>query len=202
MAYKSNKILIDKHCMIDIEALSQSTDAAILSIGAIWFDPYSQDITDIEAIRKGELVGNFKTFYKKVSIESCLELNMSVEDSTLSWWAKQKPEAIEEAFSENDRETIEQVLKELFVFSRHCVQFWAKSPSYDLVILETAAKRLNAGIPWQYHQTRDVRTIEEVTDLSSKGSNTHDALSDAINQASVVQKAYQKLGLTRPVWPE
>jgi inhibitor of KinA sporulation pathway (predicted exonuclease) len=186
--------------MIDIEALAQSTDAVILSVGAVAFDPYASDIEDY--LQKKIEKGNFDTFYEKVSVESCLDLNMTIEDSTMTWWAKQSPEAIDAAFSEDNRKSIEQILKELFVFSRHCTHFWAKSPSYDMVILETAAKRLNTGVPWQYHQTRDVRTMEEVTGLSTKGSNTHDALSDAMNQAKIIQKGYQKLGLTRPVWPE
>jgi hypothetical protein len=210
MTYRSNKIKIDKHCMIDIEALAQSTDAVILSIGAVCFDPYANDIEDYlksssilnKNLQQKIEKGNFTTFYKKVSVESCLELNMCIEDSTMGWWAKQDQKVIDEAFSEEGREPIDQILKELFVFSKHCTHFWAKSPSYDMVILETAAKRLNAGIPWQYHQTRDVRTIEELTGLSSRGSNTHRADDDALNQAMIVQKGYQKLGLTRPVWPE
>jgi hypothetical protein len=200
MAYKSNKILIDKHCMIDIECLGQSTDSVILSVGAVSFDPYSTDINDYfqHKIEKG----NYTTFYKKVSVESCLELDMKIEDDTMKRWSKQDQKVIDEAFSEENREPIAQVLKELFVFSKHCERFWAKSPSYDLVILETAAKRLNAGVPWQYHMTRDCRTIEELTFLNSKDSNNHDALSDALNQARIVQLGYQKLGLTRPVYPE
>lgn len=187
---------IDQHCMIDIECLAQSNDSVILTIGAVCFDPYANDIEDFEnqKIEKH----NFTKFYKRVSIESCTDIGLVISEDTVKWWSKQNQHAIDEAFSEEDREPIDKVLKDLFMYSRHCTHFWAKSPQFDMSIIETAAKKLDLGVPWNYHQLRDVRTIEEITSLESKSSNNHRADDDALNQAKIVQKAYQKLGLTRP----
>jgi hypothetical protein len=186
--------------MIDIECLAQSSDAVILTIGAICFDPYSNDIEDFQnqKIEKH----NFTKFYRRVSIDSCTDAGLVISDDTVTWWSKQNQKAIDEAFSEDDREPLDKVLKELFTFSRHCTHFWAKSPQFDMSIIETAAKRLEFGVPWRYSQLRDVRTIEELTGLESRSSNDHRADEDALNQAKIVQKSYQKLGLTRPVWQD
>jgi exodeoxyribonuclease VIII len=127
---------------------------------------------------------------------------MTIEEDVLKWWAKQSPEAIEAAFSESNRIMIEDVLKELFKFSKHCERFWAKSPEFDLSILQFAAKKANLGVPWSYYQERDIRTLEELTGFDTKDLNGHDALSDAYNEAMIVQKGYKKLGMIRPKWPE
>lgn len=184
--------------MIDIETLGQARNSAILSVGCVVFDPYTNDLEEFQLDSTAN--HTFTTLYSKVEVESCEKLGMIIEDDAMHWWAKQKPEIIEAAFSDGDRQPIEDVLKELFVFSRHCTRFWAKSPEFDFIILEYAAKQANLGNPWQYHRCRDVRTIEELTGLSTKASNTHDALGDAYNQAIIVQKGYAKLGMQRPQW--
>ena len=197
---KFNKTKYEKHMMCDIETLGQARNSVVLSIGAVVFDPYANDLEQV--LQNSQSEHTFTTFYKKINIESCEKLGMVIEDDAIKWWSKQAPEILDAAFSDADREPIEDALKELFVFSRHCTRFWAKSPEFDFIILEYAAKQANLGNPWQYHRCRDVRTIEEISGLSTKSSNTHDALGDAYNQAMTVQKAYAKLGMVRPEWPD
>ena len=197
---KFDKTKYEKHCSIDIETLGQARNSVVLSIGAVVFDPYDNDLE--AALQDTNAEHTFTTMYTKVDVESCEKLGMVIEDDTISWWAKQKDEIVEAAFADSNRKTIEEALKELFVFSRHCSRFWAKSPEFDLVILEYAAIRSQLGVPWQYHACRDIRTLEELTGLNTKSSNTHDALGDAYNQSMTVQQAYAKLGLVRPEWPD
>jgi hypothetical protein len=186
--------------MIDLECLGTGYDSVILSIGAVVFDPYENDLEEV--LEKRQESGSFSLMFERVDLDSCERLGMTIDEDTIKWWSRQNPKAIESAFSSENRKSVEDVLKQLFVLSRHCTKFWAKSPQYDMSILEHAAKMAKIGVPWNYYQLRDVRTIEEVTNLETKSSNDHDALGDAYNQAMMVQKAYAKLGLTRPEWPE
>jgi len=195
-----DKTKYEKHLMVDIETLGQARNSVILSVGAVVFDPYATDLE--ETLQNSSAPHTFTTFYKKVDTDSCEKLGMVIDEDTITWWSKQKSEIIEAAFTDDGRETIQDVLKELFVFSRHCTRFWAKSPEFDMLIIEFAAKQAGLGTPWTYHACRDVRTLEELSGLSTKSSNTHDALGDAYNQAMTVQKAYAKLGLVRPEWPD
>jgi hypothetical protein len=197
---KFDKTKYEKHCMIDLECLGTGYNAVILSIGAVVFDPYA---SDLEAAQSNpDCEKTFSLMFERVDLDSCERLGMTIDEDTIKWWSKQNPEAIESAFSEENRKNMEDVLRELYIFSRHCTKFWAKSPQYDCSILEHAAKAANIGVAWQYYQLRDVRTIEELSGLESKSLNAHDALGDAYNQAMIIQKAYKKLGMQRPEWPE
>ena len=75
------------HLMIDIETLgiNISKNIVILSIAAVEFD-----------LKTGELG---REFYERVDIQSCLDLGMKVDASTLFWWLKQNPISKNELFN-------------------------------------------------------------------------------------------------------
>lgn len=175
--------MTEKHICIDIETLSTKSNAAILSIGAVIFDPYAENMDQVEA------------FYKKVSYDSCENAGLVVDDSTMAWWAKQEQTLIDDTFNDDGREDLIQVLKDLNVFCRGGTHFWAKSPSFDCVILETVAGLVNLGVPWSYPQTRDCRTIYDLADPELPKQTVHSALEDAYNQAKGVQTVYKKLNI-------
>ena len=55
-----------KHLMVDLETLATSPDAAILTIGAVLFDPYSTRVYD--------------KFYTRVNLESTTDLGMKIDE--------------------------------------------------------------------------------------------------------------------------
>ncbi len=79
--------------MIDLETLATSPDAAILTIGAVKFDPFGDDINE----------PNCDKFYVKVDLDSCDRIGLVTHDDTIAWWANQSKEAQEEAFSPDNR---------------------------------------------------------------------------------------------------
>ena len=175
--------------MIDLETLATSTDAAILTIGAVRFDPLS----DVEFSENDK-------FYVKVDLDSCNDINLKVSDDTIEWWATQSEEAREEAFSPNGRLRVEDAFADLYKFCWGAERVWSNGAAFDVVICETVFNRIHKKVPWNFWQVRDVRTIFDLGINPNRPTVTaHNALADAIAQARGVQKVCTTLktnGLT------
>ena len=64
---------------VDVETLGKRNNAAILSIGAVKFDP------------NGNVLGD--AFYVDVDPASCVALGMTIDISTIMWWMGQRRNA-------------------------------------------------------------------------------------------------------------
>lgn len=174
------------HCMIDIESLDTNPNCVILTIGAVLFDPTKTGIVDRLELRP--------------TIEDQTEkYNRTINDATLAWWAKQKPEAIEEAFSDNNRTSFTDCMKEMYKFGWNRKAVWSHGAAFDVVAIETGMTQTldyPNPIPWPFYTIRDTRTLFDIAGvkLTDDGhTTTHKAVEDAERQAIVVQAAYQKL---------
>jgi len=170
--------------MIDLETLATSSDASILTIGAVKFDPFGSvaDFTDNDK------------FYVKVDLDSCNELNLTVSDDTLNWWATQSKEAQEEAFSTEGRIHIEDAFADLYKFAWGAQRVWSNGAGFDVVICETVFKRIHKKIPWDFWQVRDVRTMFDLgIDPMRPKITAHNALEDALAQAISIQNVCREL---------
>ena len=94
--------------MIDIETLATTPDAAILTVGAVKFNPFGDDRD--KSTRKAE------TFYKRIDLDSNIELGRTINEDTLRWWCDQSEDISHEAFVEEDRLPITTVLQDLYKF--------------------------------------------------------------------------------------
>lgn len=167
--------------MIDLETLATSTDAAILTIGAVKFDPFGKDIEDPA----------MDSFYVKVDIDSCDQLGLVANDDTIAWWGQQSKEAQEEAFGTEGRIHIRDAMDQLYKFCWGAKRVWSNGAAFDIPICETAFKRLQKATPWQYWQVRDVRTIFDLgINPNRPPVLAHHALQDAWNQAVGVQNVF------------
>ena len=171
------------HLMIDLETLGTSADSVVLSIGAVKFDLESDAIDD-------------RGFYGSVSIDSNLEAGRRIEEDTLLWWLKQ-PAAAQAVFFE-DKLPLEQVLIDLSDWlgdNKWIV--WAKGPSFDISMLEHAYRRFGMQSPWEFWNTRCVRTYMALPGAKGIKASTeglkHNALSDAYEQVKTVQMIHRKL---------
>lgn len=176
------------HIMIDIETMGNSSDSAIVSIGAVKFDLISGEI--------GE------KFHQLVQLQSCLDNGLSVSGSTIEWWLKQSSEAKNSLFDETqERVTINEALFNLSIFikgNEDCSPFiWANSPSFDCAILKTAYKKCCLIFPWDFRKELDVRTMvylkPELKNTNNFKGLAHNALDDCINQINYVCEIYKKL---------
>ena len=77
------------HGMIDLETLGVEPDSVIITVGAIKFDPY----TDEEP---------HNGLYLRCDIEEQSEkLGRTIDDNTMAWWTKQPQKIQDEAFGEH-----------------------------------------------------------------------------------------------------
>ena len=170
--------------MIDLETLATSTDAAILTIGAVKFDPFGRELKEPA----------MDSFYVRVDLDSCDEIGLVTNDDTIAWWANQSKEAKEEAFSESNRIHIKDAFDQLYKFCWGAKRVWSNGAAFDVVICETVFKRIGKAVPWNFWQVRDVRTAFDLGINPIRPPVTaHHALEDAWNQAVGIQNVYNTL---------
>ncbi|WP_433994735.1 3'-5' exoribonuclease domain-containing protein [Escherichia coli] len=178
------------HLMIDIETMGTNTNAPIVVIGAVFFDPQTGEIGPV--------------FYIVISLTDAMNTGAVPDGGTIEWWLKQSSEAraailtdqvkLKDALS-RFREFINEYSDEKFV------QVWGNGATFDNAILRTSYERLDIPCPWRYYNDRDVRTIVELGKTIDFDARTvipfegvrHNALDDARHQAKYVTATIQKL---------
>ncbi|EFI9717784.1 3'-5' exoribonuclease [Escherichia coli] len=178
------------HLMIDLETMGTNTNAPIVVIGAVFFDPQTGEIGPV--------------FYIVVSLTDAMNTGAVPDGGTIEWWLKQSSEAraailtdqvkLRDALS-RFREFINEYSDEKFV------QVWGNGATFDNAILRTSYERLDIPCPWRYHNDRDVRTIVELGKTIDFDARTvipfegvrHNALDDARHQAKYVTATIQKM---------
>ena len=171
-----------RHCMIDLETLATGPNAAVLTLGAVKFNPWGQGYSD--------------KIYFRIDLDDQDALGREVDPNTLDWWSKQDPAIMEEAFHPDDRIPLKEAVDRFHKFAWGCDQFWSHGATFDLVIMENLYKQLEKPLPWNFWQLRDTRTLFDLgfdPDMPTGGK--HDALEDAIRQAVGVQNMYRKLNI-------
>lgn len=168
-----------KHVMIDLETLGTTADSVILSIGAVKFD--LDGSIDNEA------------FYASVSIDSNLNSKRKISEATLIWWLTQSKEA-QEVFHE-PKQSLDGALSALTDWLGHNKRnAWSNGADFDLPMLAHAYAGLGWEAPWQFFNSRCVRTIKSLpaADRVPKPPNAlkHNALQDAVSQVKHVQAIY------------
>lgn len=170
--------------MIDLETLATTPDAAVLTIGAVRFDPFGEDMKEPTA----------DSFYVRVDLDSCDSIGLTVSDDTLAWWAKQDQSAQDEAFSGDNRIHIRDAMNQLYKFCWGAKRVWSHGSGFDVIICEHIFRKLNKAVPWNFWQVRDTRTIYDLGIENNRPDVLkHHALQDAYSQAVGVQNVLKKL---------
>lgn len=166
------------HLMLDIETMGNKSYASIVSIAAVEFD-----------IENG-LIG--RSFYEKIDLQSCIDIGLIVDASTIIWWMRQSDKARAEF---TDVHTIH-IIDALKLFSNFCNSnyfIWANSPRFDCAILQNAYDKAGIKIPWDFRKERCIRTLvslaPEIKDNYKSIGTTHNAFDDCINQINIVYRS-------------
>ncbi len=172
------------HAMIDLETLSTNPNAIILTIGGVKFDPYT-------------IAEPSQGMYFRVDVDKQTSMGRDVMQDTVDWWSKQPKEISDEAFSDDNRESLDDMIKKINKFSVGVDVFWCQGPLFDYAILQDIYKQLGYPVPWQYWQIRDSRTLFSLVpkDPNEKRTGLHNALEDCYFQAKKVQRVYKQLGI-------
>jgi len=173
-------------CMIDLESLGTRPDCAILTLGAVKFDPFEVD-------RFGD------GLYFRIDVNEQLELGREVQEDTLEWWGRQAEDVREEALGETGRISLTDMYQQLNRFLVGVNNIWCQGPAFDIVILENIYRQMGWPTPWQFWQIRDSRTLFGVHgDPREKNkAGLHNALEDCISQAQGVQEIYHRLKISK-----
>lgn len=148
--------------MLDLETLSLSKRAVVLSIGAVKFDPATGDVVD--------------EFYRTLMVDQQTRAGRDISYSTIKFWMDQDQAAKDAAFAQ-ERVPVEIAVSDFYQWARPSkvtthggaiwprssskVRYWANSPQFDAVIWETLCQDfgLDRMVPWSYRQLADVRTV-------------------------------------------
>ncbi|HAM9311694.1 TPA: exonuclease [Escherichia coli] len=178
------------HLMIDLETMGTNTNAPIVVIGAVFFDPQTGEIGPV--------------FYIVINLTDAMNTGAVPDGGTIEWWLKQSSEARAAILTDQVKlkDALSQFRKFINEYSdEKFVQVWGNGATFDNAILRTSYERLDIPCPWRYHNDRDVRTIVELgkaidfdarTAIPFEGER-HNALDDARHQAKYVSAIWQKL---------
>lgn len=158
--------------MLDLETLDTAITAAVISLGAVFFDK--------------DRVGH--TFYRVLDVEDQQAAGRTVNQKTMEWWAQQS-EAARKVFLAEPTPT-RVVLAEFaeFLGDRN-IKVWGNGADFDCSITGSLYDTFKVKRPWSYSNNRCFRTLKNVAlahgshDLPQREGAHHNALDDAIYQA-------------------
>ena len=162
------------HIMLDLETMGTSSNAAIIAVGAVEFDPATDTIG--------------RKFYATVGLESSVKHGGVIDPMTVVWWMRQSSEAQREATT-----GIHDIETALNKFTQFCAGIgvpsdlivWGNGADFDNVIFSSAFNRLSWPCPWGQWNNRCYRTLKSLAPhikLQRTGTH-HNALDDAESQA-------------------
>lgn len=167
--------------MIDLETMSTDSNAAIVSIGAVFFNENE--------------IG--KKFYVNVDLGSSVMAGGVTDQDTINWWNKQ-PEKVKRALDDM-KQSIEMALQLFseFLGDAKNIKIWGNSSAFDNVILANAYKRLGKDVPWQFWDDRCYRTMKSLfkdVEMKREGDH-HNAEDDAVSQSKHLIEIVKKHGI-------
>lgn len=165
--------------MLDLETMGTAADAAVLSLGACFFDE--------------EFVGD--SIYLVLDREEQILKGRTVTASTMSWWDQQSTEA--RAVWDAPQTPVKNALNcfrqwiEQFAPTPDAVEMWGYGSDFDCAIVTHLYGMWDIPRPWGYNKSRCFRTLKELVtpfgihDMPVREGTQHNALDDAIYQAAL-----------------
>jgi hypothetical protein len=171
----------ERHIMLDLETLGTSSQAVITQIGGCVFQPCAKDWN----------IGSFQYY---IDPQSCLDVGLKMDWSTIQWWLKQSEEA--RAGFQGTTMSLREALGILKQASWKDMRgVWSHGLTFDLPILEHAFKACDMKVPWHFKAARDTRTLFWLTNpVWPDNPVKHSAKHDAIAQAGAVVDGLRKIG--------
>jgi hypothetical protein len=166
--------------MIDLETMGLVPGAAIVSIGAVVFDPRINRVTK-------------NTFYRELDWAS---QGRQIDPNTQQWWTGRVAGAKAALDGLDD---LDAALADLTSWLPRDCKPWGNGATFDISMLENAYRQHNIAIPWKFWNVRDCRTIKDIYESArggydkKSGGTLHHALDDAIFQAQYVCEMWKSI---------
>lgn len=178
-----------KQICLDIETLSNKSNAAVTQIGALIFDETTGDVSD--------------EFLVNIDIRSLDGYSFHVDYDTLGWWFNQSRDAQQSVYGDhlvkvNIKEALSSFSK--WVVAQHekygkNLKVWSHS-TFDPPILTNAYYLLGKRMPIRFIDFMDIRTLDFLTSYTTtipRNGVHHNALDDCRYQAKYICKMMGKL---------
>lgn len=172
-----------KHMMVDLETLGTTPGSVVLSIGACMFDPVARSIG--------------QRFYAGIRRYDSVELGLTVDRDTESWWLDQNAEARQLAFNGTLTPSTAIINFNNFWRENGAQFFWCHGANFDEPLLCSVYEKLGVKAPWEFWDVRCTRTIYHLAGVKPDRTQGtyHNPTDDAVNQANAVIAAVAKLGV-------
>ena len=184
---------MSKHIMLDLETLGNNNNAAIVSIGAYYFDT--------------EDPNNGEEYYVLVNPATSVGYGQVMDASSVLWWMDQSEDARKELVKAG-KEGLS-LSAALLDFSRWYITMtnksgrsslpvWGNGATFDNVIMASAYKTTGIDKPWFYRSDYCYRTLANLCQSVRKDEmqgTIHNALDDAKIQAKHLAAILKKLNL-------
>lgn len=162
--------------MIDVESMGKKPDAALVAIGAVFFDEHSGLIGD--------------TFYRTIHLATSVGLGFKIEPATVLFWLGQSDEARNAILF--NAVHVEDAMSDFADWvkakgpAKGDLRIWGCSPSFDCIKVQAHIEACDLEVPWFYWAERDYRTIRERNKIVPEAERVglHNAMHDAMHQAN------------------
>ena len=155
--------------VVDVETLSLESDAAIISIAAVPFNPVVDELNsfDVFQVRPEGASEPLSEFYEVVNATSCALHGMRIDMDTVSWWSKQGEMAKAELLSRQPlnigaaMNAFHNYLEGMKKAYDADIVMWSQGSDFDFPIIANAYNKVLKGtrLPWDYRDKRDARSI-------------------------------------------
>lgn len=160
---------------VDIESMGSTPGSAVVSIGAVFFDVNTGEMSD--------------TFYRAINLASCIKHGLTMDPGTVMWWLGQGDEA-RNAIRFNTTKLPDTLAEFKEWVESQChrgdVRPWMRGPSFDGTLLQAAYRACGLEAPWLYFNERCHRTLTarnpSIPEPVREGTY-HNAGDDAMHQA-------------------
>ena len=172
--------------MLDLETMGNKSNSALVSIGAVEFN-----------LETGE---TGREFYHVIDLQSCLDVGLKVNASTIYWWL-QKSQTARDAICNNKKLPLSTVLNMFHGWMEDCIEhvnIWGNGARFDIGLMEDAYVACGyKKVSWYFRSERDVRTLvafapDIKANLPFMGIE-HNPIDDCKHQISYCTTTWKKL---------
>ena len=171
--------------MLDLETMGRKSNSALVSIGAVEFH-----------LESGK---TRREFYKVIDLQSCLDVGLTIDASTVYFWLQQSQQA-RDAITKDKLLPLPTVLHMFSAWMEDCIAdvgIWGNGARFDIGLLEDAYLACNMKIPWNFRSERDVRTLVSFApQIKANHPFTgieHNPIDDSKHQISYCSATWKKL---------
>lgn len=178
--------------MLDLETLGSSNKTVVVSIGAVYFDPNSDELGP--------------TFYSEMidDLSSQTKAGRILESGSVLWWMQQPDDAravFEQHLRTSARRTTTDTLDQFRAYlqpAENELCLWGNGADFDNAILGSLYEDMKIKRPWSFSQNRCYRTMRSLRRTKkfvkpNREGIRHHALDDAVFQAQMLQAIMKDL---------